>query len=95
MTDDSTRHFGPAELAAREDVPIDTVYAWNRLRTGPRFMKIGRHVRYRLADIRRGKRRGPSKPSLASGAGSGPPPRPSWPTSALACSAFARGRRTA
>jgi predicted DNA-binding transcriptional regulator AlpA len=51
VANDSTRHLSPAELAARYSVPLETVYGWNKTRTGPRFMKIGRHVRYRLADV--------------------------------------------
>lgn len=51
MADDSTRHLSPAELATREGVPLETVYGWNKTRTGPQFMKIGRHVRYRVADV--------------------------------------------
>ena len=45
------KHLSPEELAEREGVPLQTVYGWNKTRTGPRFMKIGRHVRYRLADV--------------------------------------------
>ena len=45
------RHMSPEELARREGVPVQTVYGWNKTRTGPRFMKIGRHVRYRVADV--------------------------------------------
>jgi predicted DNA-binding transcriptional regulator AlpA len=45
------KHLGPEQLAEREGVPLQTVYGWNKTRTGPRFMKIGRHVRYRLADV--------------------------------------------
>ncbi len=48
---DSDKHLSPEDLARREGVPIQTVYGWNKGRTGPRFMKIGRHVRYRLADV--------------------------------------------
>jgi predicted DNA-binding transcriptional regulator AlpA len=51
VTDDATRHLSPAELAKRYGVPLETVYGWNKTRTGPRFMKIGRHVRYRVADV--------------------------------------------
>jgi predicted DNA-binding transcriptional regulator AlpA len=47
------RHLSPAELAEREGVPLETVYGWNKQRSGPPFMKIGRHVRYRLADVER------------------------------------------
>jgi predicted DNA-binding transcriptional regulator AlpA len=49
MTDD--KHLSPEDLAERESVPLQTVYGWNKTRTGPRFMRIGRHVRYRLADV--------------------------------------------
>ena len=45
------KHLSPEELAEREGVPLQTVYGWNKTRTGPRFMRIGRHVRYRLADV--------------------------------------------
>jgi predicted DNA-binding transcriptional regulator AlpA len=47
----ATRHLSPAQLAEREGVPLETVYDWNKKRTGPKFMKIGRHCRYRLADV--------------------------------------------
>jgi predicted DNA-binding transcriptional regulator AlpA len=45
------KHLSPEDLARREGVPLQTIYGWNKTRTGPRFMKIGRHVRYRLADV--------------------------------------------
>ena len=45
------KHLSPEGLAEREGVPLETVYGWNRKRTGPAFMRIGRHVRYRLADV--------------------------------------------
>jgi predicted DNA-binding transcriptional regulator AlpA len=51
VANDSTRHLSPVQLAERYSVPLETVYGWNKTRTGPRFMKIGRHVRYRLADV--------------------------------------------
>lgn len=49
MTND--RHLTITEVAEREGVPVGTVYQWNSNGTGPRYMKIGRHVRYRLADV--------------------------------------------
>jgi predicted DNA-binding transcriptional regulator AlpA len=45
------KHLSPAELAERYDVPIETVYGWNKQRSGPRYLRIGRHVRYRLSDV--------------------------------------------
>lgn len=48
---DAERHLSPGDLAERERVPVTTIYQWNRLGTGPRFMRIGRHVRYRMADV--------------------------------------------
>ena len=45
------KHLTPEDLAEREGVPVQTVYGWNSKAAGPRFMKIGRHVRYRLADV--------------------------------------------
>lgn len=45
------RHLSPEDLAKREGVPLQTIYSWNKTRSGPPFMHIGRHVRYRLADV--------------------------------------------
>jgi excisionase family DNA binding protein len=45
------QHLGPTDLAAREGVPLSTVYKWNAEGTGPRYMRIGKHVRYRLEDV--------------------------------------------
>jgi hypothetical protein len=45
------KHLSPEDLARREGVPLQTVYGWNKTRTGPPFMHIGRHCRYRLADV--------------------------------------------
>jgi predicted DNA-binding transcriptional regulator AlpA len=45
------KHISPEQLAEREDVSLQTVYHWNKICYGPRFMKLGRHVRYRLADV--------------------------------------------
>jgi predicted DNA-binding transcriptional regulator AlpA len=38
MTD---KHLTIPELAERERVAIETVYGWNKTRTGPPYMKIG------------------------------------------------------
>jgi predicted DNA-binding transcriptional regulator AlpA len=38
-------------LAARFGVPLATVYGWNSKGTGPRFMRLGKHVRYKLEDV--------------------------------------------
>lgn len=43
--------LSPEEVATYFAVPLGTVYAWNSKGTGPRFAKIGRHVRYSRADV--------------------------------------------
>lgn len=48
---EADRHLTPEDLAGRMGVPVKTVYDWNSKGTGPRYMKIGRHARYRLADV--------------------------------------------
>ncbi|MEU4823103.1 helix-turn-helix domain-containing protein [Actinomadura sp. NPDC023710] len=48
---DGERHLTPEDLSGRFGVPVKTVYDWNSKGTGPRYMKIGRHARYRLADV--------------------------------------------
>ncbi|MGH3768768.1 MAG: helix-turn-helix transcriptional regulator [Pseudonocardiaceae bacterium] len=45
------KHLTIKGLAEREDVPVATVYQWNTKGTSPRYLRIGRHVRYRLADV--------------------------------------------
>lgn len=44
-------HLTIDDLAERYNVTVWTVYRWNSSRTGPRFMKIGRNCRYKLADV--------------------------------------------
>lgn len=54
MTHDvSQRHefLTVADLADWLQVPVSTVYQWNHKSTGPRFVRVGKHVRYRRADV--------------------------------------------
>ena len=41
------------ELAARLRIPKATLYQWRSRGEGPRAVRIGRHLRYRLADVER------------------------------------------
>lgn len=47
----------PQPLASRLEVarylglPLSTLERWARLRTGPEYLRIGRHTRYRWADV--------------------------------------------
>lgn len=43
--------LSPGDLAEREGVPLKTIYAWNYVGSGPRYLRVGRFVRYRLADV--------------------------------------------
>lgn len=45
------KYLTPLDLVERYGVPLKTVYAWNSDGTGPRFMKLGRHVRYNPDDV--------------------------------------------
>ena len=47
----AVRHLTVEDLAERESVSIETVYEWNKRRTGPRYMKIGRYVRFSEPDV--------------------------------------------
>jgi excisionase family DNA binding protein len=39
------------EVAEMLAVPVGTLYAWRHKGTGPRALKVGRHLRYRAADV--------------------------------------------
>ncbi len=45
------QHLTVTELAERFQVPPSTIYRWNSHGTGPRAIKVGKHRRYRLADV--------------------------------------------
>jgi predicted DNA-binding transcriptional regulator AlpA len=46
------RYLAPTDVADLLGVPIETVYAWRRKRTGPPGFRVGRHVRYDPEDVR-------------------------------------------
>jgi excisionase family DNA binding protein len=41
------------DLAAFLQVPHDTLYQWKYRRVGPKSIKCGRHLRYRVSDVER------------------------------------------
>lgn len=41
----------PQDLADHLGVPVKTTYEWTYRGTGPKAIKVGRHVRYRWSDI--------------------------------------------
>lgn len=45
------RHLTPQDLALRVGVPVQTVYGWRVYGKGPRGMRVGKYVRYRLEDV--------------------------------------------
>lgn len=47
----TTRHLTVADLAARLGLTQNAVYIMNYRGTGPRVTKLGRRVRYTLADV--------------------------------------------
>lgn len=47
----SIRHLHQADLARRWNVSPRTLERWRWLGQGPRFLKIGGRVAYRIADI--------------------------------------------
>jgi excisionase family DNA binding protein len=49
--DTDSRHLTVEELAEREGVPVKTIYKWNGEGTGPRYLRVGIHCRYRLSDV--------------------------------------------
>ncbi|WP_158887911.1 helix-turn-helix domain-containing protein [Amycolatopsis anabasis] len=45
------RLLSPRELADYLGITLNTLYVWNTRGQGPRRYRVGRHVRYRLADV--------------------------------------------
>lgn len=43
--------IGPDALAEYLGVPLATVYAMNSKGTGPRRIRVGKHIRYRRSDV--------------------------------------------
>lgn len=43
--------WGPKELAAYLGVPVQTIYQWRTRGYGPPGTRIGKHVRFRPADV--------------------------------------------
>ena len=41
----------PEEVGAYLKVPVRTLYEWRFKGTGPRSIKVGRHLRYRWSDV--------------------------------------------
>jgi predicted DNA-binding transcriptional regulator AlpA len=51
MADNIDRWLSRSELADRFGLPIKTLAQWACKGTGPRYARMGRHVRYRLSDV--------------------------------------------
>ncbi len=45
------RLLSPQDLADQLGIPLPTVYKWRYGGTGPRSIKVGRHIRYRQSDV--------------------------------------------
>ncbi len=43
--------ISPPRLAEILDVPLHTLYSWRKRRIGPKAIRVGRHLRYRPADV--------------------------------------------
>ena len=48
---DTRALIGASELAEYLGVPLATVYRWNTRGEGPRFYRVGKHCRWKLADV--------------------------------------------
>ena len=61
--------MNPQQLADYVKVPLATVYAWRYRGDGPRASKVGRHLRYRRADVDRwlDDCASPNRPAAAAG----------------------------
>ena len=48
---DEEPHLSREKLSERLDVPVETIKQWDRKGIGPDYMRLGGHIRYRLADV--------------------------------------------
>jgi excisionase family DNA binding protein len=51
MAGSSDRPLTTIELADYLQVPVATVYQWSSRGIGPRQIRVGRHLRFRMADV--------------------------------------------
>jgi predicted DNA-binding transcriptional regulator AlpA len=51
MDNSDERWLSRRELAERYGLPVKTLAQWASKGTGPRYARMGRHVRYRLSDV--------------------------------------------
>ncbi len=51
VLDGGTQMLSPSAVAEMLDIPIATIYAWRHRGEGPPGFRVGRHVRYRAADV--------------------------------------------
>lgn len=47
----ATKLMSTADLGEYLGVPVHTIYAWRATGKGPRAYRLGKHLRYRLADV--------------------------------------------
>ncbi|WP_257998388.1 helix-turn-helix transcriptional regulator [Zhihengliuella halotolerans] len=52
MDETTERHLTAQELADRLNVPLSTTYYWRTRHKGPAWFRVGRYVRYALADVK-------------------------------------------
>ncbi|WP_274916046.1 helix-turn-helix domain-containing protein [Streptomyces sp. WZ-12] len=50
-TEDRAPLATPEDVAAYLGVPVKTLYQWRHRRIGPNALKVGRHLRYRWAEV--------------------------------------------
>ncbi|WP_143264176.1 helix-turn-helix transcriptional regulator [Amycolatopsis kentuckyensis] len=48
-----TRYLTTPQLSKRWGIPEGTLIHWRKVGRGPKYYKLGRHVRYREADIQK------------------------------------------
>lgn len=51
LADVSTRHLNQTDLSARWNLSPRTLERWRWLREGPRYLKLGGRVLYRVEDV--------------------------------------------
>jgi excisionase family DNA binding protein len=64
VDDERSQLLTPQQVSELLQMPLQTLYTWRSRGEGPPALKLGRHLRYRRADVERWLDEGPTRSSV-------------------------------